>query len=101
MGIVDRVDTFTIINWATKYLPRVATQSQCPSKDQCGLRPATLFKVIGNISKAVFARRTSTGSGLSSAFLSSVSAPVFGLIISVRVEALSNTNLVASKHVKV
>ena len=83
-GIVDRVDTFTIINCALKYLPRVVTQSQCPSTGQRALRPITLFKVIGNVSKDVFARRTSTGSGLFSAFLSSVSAPVFGLIISIQ-----------------
>ena len=51
-GIVDRVDTFTVINYATtKYLPWVTTQTQCPSTDQRALRPTTFLKVIGNVSK--------------------------------------------------
>ena len=47
----------------------------------------------------VFERRTSTGSELS-ALLGLDFEQMFGEIVSVRVKTLSNTNLVASRHMK-
>jgi len=47
----------------------------------------------------VFERRTSTGSRLF-AFLSCDFEQTFGQIVSIIVESLSNTNLVASKHIQ-
>jgi len=52
-----------------------------------------------SLSKDVFERRTSTGSGLF-AFLSSGLAHILRQIVSIRVRKLSNSNLVVSSHIK-
>ena len=51
-----------------------------------------------SLSNDVFERRTSTGSGLF-ALLGSVFEQILGQIVSLRVKTLSNTNLVASRHI--
>ena len=48
-------------------------------------------QLFGNLSKDVFERRTSTGSGLFS-FLCSSFPQIFGEIVFIRVKTLSNTN---------
>ena len=73
--------------------------SLSPGLDQA-LYPTKLFKdpyflTIVSLSKDVFERRTSTGSGLFS-FLDSG----FGQIVSIIVKTLKNTNLVASSCFK-
>ena len=54
---------------------------------------------LGSLSNSVFERRTSTGSGL---FVSLGSGLVetLGLIVFIREKKLSNTNLLASRHMK-
>ena len=54
---------------------------------------------IGSLSSDVFERRTSTGSGLF-ALLSRNFDQIFGQIVSIRVKALNNTNMVASRVIK-
>ena len=58
-----------------------------------------MTKIKGRLSKDVFERRPSTGSGRF-AFLCSDHAQIFGQIVSIRVKTLGNTNLVASRHIK-
>ena len=54
---------------------------------------------LGNLSKGVFQRRTSTGRGLFT-FLSSGFAQIFSQIVSTSVKKLSNTHFIASRHIK-
>ena len=54
---------------------------------------------IGGLSRDVFERHTSTGSGLF-ALLSRDFDHIFGQIVSIRIKTLSNTNTVASRLVK-
>ena len=54
---------------------------------------------LGNLSKGVFERRTSTGRGLFT-FLSSGFAQIFSQIVSTSVKKLSNTHFIASRHIK-
>ena len=54
---------------------------------------------LGNLSKGVFERRTSTRDGLFT-FLSGGFAQIFSQIVSMRVKKLSNTNFISSRHVK-
>ena len=63
---------------------------KCVPQLSLGSLPETL-------SKDVFERRKSTGSG-SFSFMGSGLAQIFGQIVSMRVKTLSNTNLVASSH---
>ena len=56
--------------------------------------------VLVSLCKDVFERRTSTGSGLFS-FLDGIFAQIFGQIVSLIVETLGNTNLVASRGLKI
>ena len=65
---------------------------KCVPQLSLGSLPETL-------SKDVFERRKSTGSG-SFSFMGSGLAQIFGQIVSMRVKTLSNTNLVASSHMK-
>ena len=51
-----------------------------------------------SLSKDVFERRTSTGSG-PFPLMGSGLASIFGQIVSTRIKTLSNTNLVASSHI--
>ena len=51
-----------------------------------------------SLSKDVFERRTSTGSG-PFPLMGSGLASIFGQIVSIRIKTLSNTNLVASSHI--
>ena len=51
------------------------------------------------VSKGVFERCTSTGSGLFT-FLSSCIAQIFSWIVSTCVKKLSNINVIASRHIK-
>ena len=51
-----------------------------------------------SLSKDVFERRASAGSG-SFSYMGSVLAQIFGQIVSMRVKTLSNTNLQASSHI--
>ena len=55
--------------------------------------------LIGRLSSDVSERRTSTGSGLFT-LLSHDLEQILGQIVSVRVKTLSNTNMVASRHLK-
>ena len=55
--------------------------------------------ILGSLSNSVFERRTSTGSCFF-APLSRDLEQIFGQIVSIRVKTLSNTNLVASTHIK-
>ena len=54
---------------------------------------------MGNLSKGVFERRKSTGGDLFR-FLSSSFAQIFSEIVSRSVKKLSNTNFIASRHIK-
>ena len=54
---------------------------------------------LGSLSKDVFERRTSTGSGLFS-FLNGGFAQVFSQITSLTVKKQRNSNFISSKHVK-
>ena len=58
-----------------------------------------MTKIQGRLSKDVFERRPSTGSGRF-ALLSSNLAQILGQIVSIRVKTLGNTNLAASRHIK-
>ena len=55
------------------------------------------MELLGSLSCHVFEQRTSTGSVDVFALLSRAFEQIFGLIVSIRVKTLSNTNLVASK----
>ena len=55
--------------------------------------------IAGSLSNDVVERRTSTGSGLF-ALLSRDFEQFLGQIVSISVKTLSNTNLVASRHIK-
>ena len=59
----------------------------------------TLPLILGSLSKDVFERRTSTGSGLFS-FLNGGFAQIFSQITSLTVKKLRNTNFISSRHVK-
>ena len=59
----------------------------------------TLPLILGSLSKDVFERRTSTGSGLFS-FLNGGFAQVFSQITSLTVKKLRNSNFISSRHVK-
>ena len=54
---------------------------------------------LGSLSRDVFERRTSTGSGRFE-LLSRDFEQIFGQIVSIRITTLSNTNTVASRHIK-
>ena len=54
---------------------------------------------LGSLSNSVFERRTSTGSGLF-ASLGSGSVETLGQIVFIREKKLSNTNLLASRHMR-
>ena len=58
-----------------------------------------LLQTLGSLSKDVFERRTSTGSGLFS-FLNGGFAQVFSQITSLTVKKQRNSNFISSKHVK-
>ena len=55
---------------------------------------------IGSLSNSFLERGTSTGSCFFFAPLSRDFEQIFGQIVSIRVKTLSNTNLVASRHIK-
>ena len=57
------------------------------------------MELLGSLSNDIFEQRTSTGSVDVFALLSRAFEEVFGLIVSIRVKTLSNTNLVASRHI--
>ena len=57
--------------------------------------------ILVSLCKDVFERRTSTGSGLFFSFLDGVFAHSFGQIVSILVKTLGNTNLVASRCLKI
>ena len=57
------------------------------------------MELLGSLSNDIFEQRTSTGSVDIFALLSRAFEQVFGLIVSIRVKTLSNTNLVASRHI--
>ena len=57
------------------------------------------YNTKGSLSSGVFERRTSTGSGVFALFGRDFEQ-ILGQIVSLRVKALSNTNLVASRHIK-
>ena len=54
---------------------------------------------MGSLSKEVYERRTSTGSGPFSS-LDDGFAQIFNQIVSIRVKKLSNTNFISSRHIK-
>ena len=54
--------------------------------------------ILGSVSKDAFEWRTSNGSGLF-AFLGSDFAPIFGQIVSTRVNTLSTNKIVSSRHI--
>ena len=58
-----------------------------------------LLAPTGSLSNSVFERRTSTGSGLF-ATLGSGWAQIFGQIVFIREKKLSDTNFLASRHIK-
>ena len=70
-------------------------------KDQeCRAESSLLRKgLLGSLSKVVFERRTSTGSGLFSSF-DGVFAQIFSQIAFITVKKLRNTNFISSRHVK-
>ena len=70
-----------------------------PQPPSQGLDPALQIMTIMNLSKDVFERRTSTGSGLFS-FLDSGFAHLLGQLVSIIVKTLRNTNLGASRCFK-
>ena len=55
--------------------------------------------ILGSLSNSVFERQTSTGSGLFTT-VSSGLVETLGLIVFIREKTLSNTNLLASRHIK-
>ena len=55
--------------------------------------------IIGSLSRDVFERRTSTGSGRF-ALLSRDFKQIFGQIVSIRIKTLGNTNMVASRLIE-
>ena len=57
------------------------------------------MELLGSLSNDIFEQRTSTGREDIFALLSRAFEQVFGLIVSIRVKTLSNTNLVASRHI--
>ena len=59
----------------------------------------TRFETLGSLSSDVFERRASTGSGVFALFGSDFEQRL-EKIVSLRVKSLSNTNLVASWHIK-
>ena len=61
--------------------------------------PVVSLSMAGSFGKDVFERRTSTGSGLFG-FLNSCYAQVFRGIVFMRVQTLSNTQLLASRYIK-
>ena len=61
--------------------------------------PVVSLSMAGSLGKDVFERRTSTGSGLFR-FLNSCYAQVFRGIVFMRVQTLSNTQLLASRYIK-
>jgi len=58
-----------------------------------------LRQLLGSLSKDFFERRSSNGSGLFE-LLGRDFEQIIGRIVSIRVKTLSNTNLVASRHIK-
>ena len=70
-------------------------------KDQeCRAESSLLRRgLLGSLSKVVFERRTSPGSGLFS-FFDGVFAQIFSQIASITVKKLRNTNFMSSRHVK-
>ena len=63
------------------------------------MRPAIVSAIVtGSLSKDIFQRGKSTGSG-SFSFMGSGFAQIFGQIVSMRVKTLRKTNLVASSHI--
>ena len=54
---------------------------------------------LGSLSNNIFEQRMSTGNGLFTLFGSDFEQ-ILGQIASLRVKTLSNTNLVASRHIK-
>ena len=56
-------------------------------------------QLLVSLSKDVCEQRTSTGSGLL-ALLGNAFAQIFGQIVCIRVNTLSNTNLVVSRYIK-
>ena len=57
------------------------------------------MELLASLSNDIFEQRTSTGRVDIFALLSRAFEQVFGLIVSIRVKTLSNTNLVASRHI--
>ena len=57
------------------------------------------MELLGSLSNDIFEQRKSTGSVDVFALLNRAFEQVFGLIVSIRVKTLSNTNLVASRHI--
>ena len=57
------------------------------------------LQLLGSLSNGVFEQRTSTGSGLFASFGSGL-VETLGLIVFIREKTLSNTNLLASRHIK-
>ena len=57
------------------------------------------YSYLGSLSNGVFERRTSTGSRLFASFGSGL-VETLGLIVFIREKTLSNTNLLASRHIK-
>ena len=57
------------------------------------------MELLGSLSNDIFEQRKSTRSVDVFALLSRAFEQVFGLIVSIRVKTLSNTNLVASRHI--
>ena len=55
--------------------------------------------ILGSLSSSIFERRTSTGSELF-ALLGSGFVQTLGQMVFIREKELSNTNLVASRHIK-
>ena len=56
--------------------------------------------ILVSLSKDVFERRTSTGSGLFFSILVGVSPQIFGQVVCLIVKTLGNTNLVPSRCLK-
>ena len=57
------------------------------------------MELLASLGNDIFEQRTSTGRVDIFALLSRAFEQVFGLIVSIRVKTLSNTNLVASRHI--
>ena len=93
MSVSERLVSYSPHDWLNSYVCVTVEGSDTAAT----LRDSNT--VLGSLSSDVIERRTSTGNGLF-ALLSRNFDQIFGQIVSIRVETLCNTNMVASRLVK-